>query len=131
MLSIKLGLAMGLVKIPIHINTDIQTLIFRRKKKKKRSVYTKILKGALKWSDVKRVEMRAKIGIKDNAFFTVMMVGFTRILVEKLAEFMCISDKTGISVKPCFATGVFWLYLEGIVTIFPTQIIGILVLKGR
>lgn len=132
-LDIKLGFLFGLIKIPVKADINIIEEFQKRnrKKKKRKSKTLDLLRYIIDGGLIKELEINSRIGIGVDAFLSVMTSGFVQILFEKLSEAFLKTEKVGIFIKPCFSSTVFWVHLEGILIIFPTQIIGIMVLKGR
>ncbi len=134
-LEIRIKLLFGLIRLKLHTSINILEELNKRMKKKRRKKRKikpfELLHHIVEKGCIKHIEIHSRAGIKDDAFLTVLLVGFTKIFFEKLSQVMGLSKSTQLYIQPCFATNVFWIHLEGIVTIFPTQIIGIMVLKGR
>lgn len=122
---------LGLIKIVRYSELDILTEIKKRRRKKRKIRPFELLHHIVEKGYIKYLEIHSRVGIKDDAFLTVLAVGFIRIFFEKLTEYLNLTKNTVSFINPCFSTNVFWIHLEGIVVIFPTQIIGIMVSKGR
>ncbi len=96
----------------------------REKPKKKRSGILDVLVRSLfktRRCDVLRVT--GKTGIAEDACKTVLACGLFRLAFTEAARLLHVK-KREIIIKPEFNAPVFWLKVEGILTIRSTQIIG-------
>ncbi len=92
----------------------------RESKKKKRRVHLQDLKGAFRLIEV---DLRGRLGIRDDAAATAILCGAANCFVETALSVFCAGAKASVGVTPDFTKGVFWLYLEGILMIYPGKVI--------
>lgn len=128
-------LLFGLIRIPVGVDTSIAALLRgkREKEKKKESKRKSLLRGLLrqgrKTGALRLTELncRGLIGDADDAFFSVMAAGTIQIALELLLHTRFSPCSCRISIAPSFERNALWIYMEGILEIVPTQIIGILI----
>ena len=124
-----------LIRIPVGVDTSIAALLRgkREKEKKKESKRKSLLRGLLrqgrKTGALRLTELncRGLIGDADDAFFSVMAAGTIQIALELLLHTRFSPCSCRISIAPSFERNALWIYMEGILEIVPTQIIGILI----
>lgn len=130
-----LCLLFGLIRIPMGVETSIPALLRRteKKKPKARKPQRKRLLHTILWHGRKTGALRLKkfkccgrIGDADDAFCSVMAAGVAEIVLELLRAWFP-AHSGSISIAPSFEHSVVWVYLEGILEIVPTQIIGVLI----
>lgn len=131
----EIRLLFGLIRIPVGVDTSIAALLRgkREKEKKKESKRKSLLRGllrqgrktgALRFSEF---NCRGLVGYADDAFFSVMVAGTVQIALELLLRTWLFPRSGCVSIAPSFDRNALWIYMEGILEIVPTQIIGILI----
>lgn len=137
-LSGSVGIALGLIRIPFEIKVTPELFLKllkpeKKKEKKKSKLPFLLLKNYKKWLRIKKLMIKGRIGIKDDAFKTVMYTGAAQLLLENAMPFV-ITKKSAVAIafKPCFSWSLFWINMEGILHLSPTQIIGMIIfgMKG-
>ena len=131
----EIRLLFGLIRIPVGVDTSIAALLRgkREKEKKKESKRKSLLRGLLrqgrKTGALRLTEFncRGLVGYADDAFFSVMAAGTMQITLELLLRMWLFPRSARISITPSFERNALWIYMEGILEIVPTQIIGILI----
>jgi len=73
--------------------------------------------------------VRCKVGIAEDAYHTVLVCGALRIFFNALTVLLHLKSSE-VSVTPDFRAPVFWLKVEGILTIRSTQIINAVLERG-
>ena len=131
----EIRLLFGLIRIPVGVDMSIAALLRgkREKEKKKKNQRKSLLRGllrqgrkigALRFSEF---NCRGLVGYADDAFFSVMAAGTMQITLELLLRMWLFPRSGRISITPSFERNALWIYMEGILEIVPTQIIGILI----
>jgi hypothetical protein len=88
-----------------------------------------IIRAVVRGGKVEKIRVRCKVGIAEDAYHTVLVCGALRILFNALMALLHL--KSGeVSVTPDFQSPVFWLKVEGILTIRSTQIIDAVLERG-
>ena len=131
----EIRLLFGLIRIPVGVDTSIAALLRgkREKEKAKKPRRKSLLRGLLrqgrKTGALRLTELncRGLIGDADDAFFSVMAAGTIQIALELLLHTRFSPCSCRISIAPSFERNALWIYMEGILEIVPTQIIGILI----
>lgn len=131
----KLCLLFGLVKIPMDIDTNIIALLRKKQKKtekekpKRKQLLHKLLWNSRKTGTLRLAELNCKgiIGDAGDAFCSVMAAGAVQTALELLLRVCFPSHQGRIAIAPVFDRHAIWIYMEGILEILPTQIIGVLI----
>lgn len=71
--------------------------------------------------------IRSRIGISNDAACTAVVCGMLQNLVQTFFSIRVNDAKKDVNIKPDFTRGIFWLYLEGILIIYPGKIIDMLI----
>ncbi|HWS29863.1 MAG TPA: DUF2953 domain-containing protein [Clostridia bacterium] len=88
-----------------------------------------ILRAVLRGGTAETLRVRCKVGIAEDAYHTVLVCGVLRIFFNALMALFHLKS-AAVSVTPDFKAPVFWLKVEGILTIHSTQIIGAVLERG-
>ncbi|MEG1547781.1 MAG: hypothetical protein RR527_03495 [Clostridia bacterium] len=139
-LHIKIKLMLGLFEAPIQIRLAIDgygmlviRLVDRQGKSRPMEIFAKrkqpsfmggMMKELLKKSRLEEIKLFGAIGIRDDAFSTVMLTGGINILLQTIIKFMLHETKLKGCINPVFDRETFWLDVEGILSIRNTHIIG-------
>jgi len=109
--------------------TELSKLPFLRKRRSRKAPFQKRI--LIDGISLKRLFLRASLGIREDAFMTVLLTAFLRIFFEDLCCCLALPN-FGYSVRPFFGQDVFWLDLEGIVDVRPVKsILTAIILKKR
>lgn len=97
------------------------------KKKKKRTVFKKV-SVHLDKLHLRRIEVSGSFGLENDAYNTVMLTGAADIAVHALFRMLAMRRRSKgcvmkASIEPEFRKNAFRLNLEGILEVFPYQII--------
>lgn len=125
----QLCLLFGLIRIPAYTEETILSLLkkkWKRKRPKKKVGIGRIIWQARKREGVKLKEFacRGVIGHENDAFISVMAAGAAQSLLTLALRAIFPAGEQQVAFRPAFEQNVFWLYMEGILEIAPTQIIG-------
>ena len=131
----EIRLLFGLIRIPVGVDTSIAALLRgkREKEKKKESKRKSLLRGLLRQGRktgalrLSEFNCRGLSGGGVDAFFSVMAAGTVQVVLELLLHSRFSPCSCRISIAPSFERNALWIYMEGILEIVPTQIIGILI----
>lgn len=113
------------------------SMIFPKKSKKRRTAITWLFDN-MKWLKIKKFDVTGTVGIADNAFYTAMLTGLLRSVLDNSARILLPAvgkDAIKIEIMPVFNKNAFRINMEGILIISLLQIIGVYfknkVRKGR
>lgn len=131
----ELRILFGLLKIPFEADMRIGELLCGKGRKprkntpKRNRFLRKILwegrrTGALALSEF---QCRGLVGDASDAFRSVMAAGAVQIALELLLNFLFPLNPARVAIAPSFEQNAIWVYMEGILEIVPTQIIGVLI----
>lgn len=95
----------------------------QKPKKKKGGAADAIVRSIIKKKDFEVLKVRCRLGIEEDAYHTVLLCGALRIFFDEFFRVFLHVKNGEVSVAPDFAYPVFWLKVEGILTIRSTQII--------
>lgn len=95
----------------------------QKPKEKKGGAADAIVRSILKKRAFEMLRVRCRIGIEEDAYHTVLLCGALRILFNEFFRIFLHVENGEVSVAPDFSSSVFWLKVEGILTIRSTQII--------
>ncbi|MCE5234545.1 MAG: DUF2953 domain-containing protein [Eubacteriales bacterium] len=95
----------------------------KKEKQKPKTASGKLLRAVLNADSFDALLVRCKVGIAEDAYTTVLVCGALRALLEALFLVLPRLKRKEAAVTPDFNAPVFWLKVEGILTIHSTQII--------
>lgn len=102
-------------------------MIIDRPDRKKAKVHLIRLKDFVDKYELTSLTIRGRVGIPNDAACTAILCGMLQNLAQSVFSVRIRDAKKNISIKPDFARGIFWLYLEGILIIYPGKIIVMLI----
>lgn len=131
----ELRLLFGCIRIPMNAETGIIELIGRKKKRKKRKrperkrlLHLLLSKGRQNGSmHLSSFICRGLVGNEQDAFLSVMAAGSIQVFFEILTGTLFPGCHTSVKIVPSFDRSSIWIYMEGILEILPTQIIGVMI----
>lgn len=136
--SAKLCFFFGMIRIPIETETSLPLLLYRKKKEKKRkrkgkkpkqkTAFRELLWHGWKTKALHLVKFtcRGLVGGED-AFLSVMTAGCIKSVLSLLLRMVSPACKSEVAFRPSFMQSAFWIYMEGILEIVPTEIISVLI----
>ena len=92
------------------------SMIFPKKRKKRRTAITWLLDN-MKWLKIKKFDVTGTVGIADNAFYTAMLTGLLRSVLDNSARILLPAvgkDAIKIEIMPVFNKNAFRINMEGI-----------------
>lgn len=95
----------------------------KEEKTKPKTAAGKLLRAVANADSFDALLVRCKVGIAEDAYTTVLVCGALRALLESLFPVLPRLKSKEAVVTPDFNAPVFWLKVEGILTIRSTQII--------
>lgn len=98
----------------------------KKKKRKKRGIRITNIKGGVALCAVK---ISGRLGIREDAAGTAFLCGVMRCFFEAALGALSHEAIESLEIRPDFNNGVFWLYMEGILTLYPGKIIAMLIGK--
>lgn len=69
------------------------------------------------------LRVRARMGINGDAAATAFVCGALRALLDACAAALCEKVKLCFDVRPEFSRGMLWIYMEGILAVYPGKLI--------
>ncbi|HWR19996.1 MAG TPA: DUF2953 domain-containing protein [Clostridia bacterium] len=90
----------------------------------------KIISAVMRGGNLEALRVRCKVGIEEDAYHTVLVCGVLRIFFNAIMALLHLRNGE-VSVMPDFKTPVFWLKVEGILTIRSTQIIDVVLKRSK
>ena len=138
---VEIGLLFGLIRIPVTIEMSLFSLFHKIREQQKNSKRIKLKSGQVlqilqhgkktRTTWFPSFHCRGRIGIADDAFLSVIVAGITQAVFQSAFHIFLQPRSGRISIRPNFESNGIWFYLEGILQIVPTQIIGVLILGAK
>ena len=138
---VEIYLLFGLIRIPVTIEMSLFSLFHKIREQQKNSKRIKLKSGQVlqilqhgkktRTNWFPSFHCRGRIGIAADAFLSVIVAGITQAVFQSAFHIFLQPRSGRIYIRPNFERNGIWFYLEGILQIVPTQIIGVLILGAK